>query len=55
MEILEACFCFSFWIVRSKVVPEFGDECGVVSKPRCITSGGERGFEPVEHSPMEER
>ena len=39
--------------MRSKIVPEFRDECGVVSKPRCITAGGECGFEPVEHSSME--
>ena len=52
-EILEARFGFSFWIMRPKIVPEFGDECGVVSKPRCITAGGECGFEPVERSSME--
>ena len=40
--------------MRAKVVLEFGDECGVVSEPRCITAGGKHGFKPVEHSSMEE-
>ena len=40
--------------MRAKVVPEFGDECGVVSEPRCIMARGKRGFEPVERSSMEE-
>ena len=39
--------------MRSKIVLEFGDKCGVVSKPRCITAGGECGFEPIERSSME--
>ena len=41
--------------MRAKIVPEFGDECGVVSEPRCITAGGKRGFKPVERSSMEKR
>ena len=41
--------------MRAKVVPEFGDKCGVVGEPRCITAGGKRGFEPVEHSSMKEQ
>ena len=53
LEILEARFRFSFRIMRSKIVPEFGDECGVVSKPRCITAGGECGFKPVKRSSVE--
>ena len=36
MEVLEACFGFSFWVMRAEVVPEFGDECGVVGEPGCI-------------------
>ena len=39
--------------MRSEIFPEFGDECGVVSTPRCITAGGERMFEPVERSSVE--
>ena len=54
MEILEACFSFSFQMMRAKVVLEFGDECGVVYEPRCIMAGGEHGFEPVKCSSMEE-
>ena len=38
-----------------KIVLEFGDECGVVSKLRCIMAGGECGFEPVERSSVEKR
>ena len=41
--------------MRAKIAPEFGDECGVVSEPRCIMAGGKRGFEPVERSSMEKR
>ena len=41
--------------MRAKVVPEFRDEFGVVSEPRCITAGGKRGFKPVERSSMEKR
>ena len=46
-EILEARFSFSFWIMRAKVVPEFGDKCRVVGEPRCTTAGSKHGFEPV--------
>ena len=52
-EILEARFSFSFWIMRARVVLEFGDKCGVVGEPRCITAGGKHGFEPVKRSSME--
>ena len=55
MEILKAHFRFSFRIMRAKIVLEFGDECGVVGEPKCITAGGKRGFEPVEHSSMKKR
>ena len=55
MEILEACFSFSFRIMRAKVVPELGDKCRVVGEPRCITAGGKCGFEPVECSSVEKR
>ena len=41
--------------MRAKIVLEFGDECGVVGEPRCITAGGKRGFEPVERNSMEKR
>ena len=40
--------------MRSKIVSEFGDECGVVGEPRCITARGKRAFKPVERSSMEE-
>ena len=53
-EILEARFSFSFQIMRAKIVPEFGDKCRVVGEPRCITAGGEHGFELVERSSVEE-
>ena len=39
--------------MRSEIVLEFGDKCGVVSKPRCITAGDECGFKPVERSSVE--
>ena len=41
--------------MRAKIVPEFGDKCGVVGEPRCIIAGGECGFEPVEHNSVEKR
>ena len=53
MEILEARFSFSFWIMRAKVVLEFGDKCRVVGEPRCITAGGKCGFKPVKRSSVE--
>ena len=41
--------------MRAKVVLEFGDKCGVVGEPRCITAGGKHGFKPVERSSIEKR
>ena len=53
LEILKAHFSFSFWIMRAEVVLDFRDKRGVVSEPRCIMVGGKCGFEPVEHSSVE--
>ena len=50
---LEAGLGFSFWVMRTKVVPEFGDEHGIVGEPGCMLTGGEGGFKPIEHSSME--
>ena len=41
--------------MRAKVVLEFGDECGVVGEPRCITARVKHGFKPVERSSVEKR
>ena len=53
LEVLKACLSFSFWVMRTKVVPEFGDEHGVVREPGCMLTGGEGEFKPIEHSPVE--
>ena len=52
-EVLEASLSFSFQVVRTKVILEFGDEHGIVGEPGCMLTGGESGFKPIECSSVE--
>ena len=53
MEILKFRFGFPFWIKRAEMAMEFGDKFGIIGKPGDIISGGQGGFEPIQHSTFE--
>ena len=52
-EILKFRFGFSFWIERTEMAMEFGDEFGIIGKPGDVVSGGQGGFEPIQRSTFE--
>ena len=52
-EVLKAYLSFSFRVMRTKVVPEFRDEHGVVRELGCMLIRGKSGFKPIEYSSIE--
>ena len=46
-------FGFPFWVKRTEMATEFGNEFGVVRKPGDIVPGGQGGFKPIQCSTFE--
>ena len=53
MEVLKFRFGFPFCIKRAEMATELRDEFRIIGKPGDVISGGQGGFEPIQHSTFE--